>query len=593
MMMPLRKALGVLPVCSLLLAPSCVRSATAALSYYQNIAPIFKAHCNTCHQPAGIAADSALTTYESTQRWLASIKTQVSTRQMPPWPADATHSARFSNDARLSEKDIADIVSWIDQGAPAGPKPEQVAEPVSNADWAYPGGREPDAIVSLPQFTLNAQGEIPYIVRRVKVTLPQDRWIEAMQARPSNNLLVHHMGIAEVRLGADLSDSDINALEALSRQTGMADGALLKLKPALPDPTNPDSYDMLGVYTPGTTLERYHRDSGKLLKAGRNHYINFNIHYTTTGQVEKDRSQLAFWFRAEPPLHQLYRVPAPGQAIIANNRPLLLDDAGTKAEGTAFAIPPIAPYVADYELIGITAYSQPVTLFSLQPHGHIRAKDFTYQVVYPDGREETLLTVPRYDFHWQLEYQLETPRRLPAGSTLVVTAHYDNSDANLHLKEMAQGEQKTRCGPDKEAYFRQQNQSWDEMFSPLIQYSIDNEDAKRLNLSRPADKALPVTQPLPLIETVGCLSESSQGHWSLIKANAGQPTPTQATSQVELKQAAALENGQNRFNLLGTRWFHPEDHLGHRVAVKGMRINASSSATLNVTSLQPLEATCP
>jgi hypothetical protein len=147
-------------------------------------------------------------------------------------------------------------------------------------------------------------------------------------------------------------------------------------------------------------------------------------------------------------------------------------------------IPPIPPYTENYEVIGITAYTEPVTIYQFQPHAHLRGKDFTYVVVYPDGREQSVLSVPKYDFHSQLAYDLETPLNLPAGSELVITAHYDNSMKNerlLHHHGHEDSNPAHNPGPDKEVHFRDQNQSWDEMFSPFIQYSIDSED-----LTKPA-----------------------------------------------------------------------------------------------------------
>ena len=217
----------------------------------------------------------------------------------------------------------------------------------------------------------------------------------------------------------------------------------------------------------------YGDGSAKLLKGGKNLYLNFNIHYQTTGKPEKDRSMIGFWFQPEPPKHQLFRVPASGETIIADGKELLTDAPGKKAEGTRVAIPPIPPYAENYEVIGITAYTEPVTIYQFQPHAHLRGKDFTYAVVYPDGREETVLSVPKYDFNWQLAYELDTPLKLPAGSKLVVTAHYDNSLKN-----------KYNPGPEKEVYFREENQSWDEMFTPFIQYTIDSQD-----LTKPAKTA--------------------------------------------------------------------------------------------------------
>ena len=123
-------------------------------------------------------------------------------------------------------------------------------------------------------------------------------------------------------------------------------------------------------------------------------------------------------------------MPASGESLIANGQQLLTDAPGEKAEGTGVAIPPIPPNTENYEVIGITAYTEPVTIYQFQPHAHLRGKDFTYAVVYPDGRQQSALSVPKYDFHWQLAYDLETPLKLPAGSKLVITAHYDNSTKN-------------------------------------------------------------------------------------------------------------------------------------------------------------------
>ncbi len=148
---------------------------------------------------------------------------------------------------------------------------------------------------------------------------------------------------------------------------------------------------------------------------------------------------MAFRFQHGPPKHQLFRAPAAVDSIIAEGRELLTDAPGEKAEGTYVAIPPIPPNAENYtQLTGITAYTKPVTIYQFQPHAHMRAKDFKYTVVYPDGREQTVLSVPKYDFNWQLAYQLETPLKLPAGSKLIVTAHYDNSSREQEQPESRQ-----------------------------------------------------------------------------------------------------------------------------------------------------------
>jgi hypothetical protein len=204
----------------------------------------------------------------------------------------------------------------------------------------------------------------------------------------------------------------------------------------------------------------------------------------------------------------------------------------------------------------------------------MRGKDFKYVVVYPDGHEVTLLTVPKYDFHWQLAYDLETPLTVPAGGKLVVTAHYDNSANNKHLTEL--GVDPQNCGPDKEAYFRRQNQSWHEMFSPLIQYSVDGEKAGDLKL----------------VETVGCLNPGPTRSWRLERASDPVATPTQSTSASALRTAAMKPLGANAYTLLGVDVFSPLRHENRKVAIKGVLIRGTDENRLNVTSLEVLPGAC-
>jgi hypothetical protein len=333
---------------------------------------------------------------------------------------------------------------------------------------------------------------------------------------------------------------------------------------------------MLGVYTPGTTFESYGDGNGKLLKGGKNMYINFNIHYTTTGREEIDRSQIGLWFEPKPPKHLLYRVPVAVSSIIANGRELLSDDPGTKAEGTPYALPPIPANGSGYELIGMSAYRDPITIYQLQPHAHVRATDFKYVVVYPDGRELPILTVPHYSYHFQLAYKLATPLALPAGSKLIVTGHYDNSSKNEQLQHLGTNEAARKCGPENVAYFGRQNQSWDEMFTPLIQYSVDEKQAERLKL----------------VSVVGCPVHGRSGGWNLEHGSAAMPTDQQGTSSTELSANRKIPLGSGHYVLLGTDAFRPQKLAGSKVVVKGVLIPAEHDPRINVTSMQPTAMSC-
>ncbi|HEY4215061.1 MAG TPA: hypothetical protein VGM84_26540 [Steroidobacteraceae bacterium] len=539
-----------------------------------------------------------LTSYEAVRAAASAVRDQVASRTMPPWFADPEHSVDFRNDPRLSATQIDTLLTWVKEGAPRG----QGADPRwpdLPRGWAHPQGRQPDAVVRLPRVKLPATGEIPYVRLLIKVTVPGDQWIEGLQALPGNAGVVHHMGITEVTLAEGVTPQNMAQLDAVARQLGMPNGSLTRPKPSIADPYDPTVYDMLSLYTPGTTFESFAPRAGKLLRAGAQQYINFNIHYTVTGKPETDQSRLGLWFAAKPPAQQLYRTPMSGRTIIANRREILTDDPGTKAEGTGVAIPPIAPGDRDYELTGVTALLEPMTVYALQPHAHLRAKAFRYTVILPDGRERTLLSVPQYDFHWQLRYELKEPVLLPAGSKLVITGTYDNSEHNAHLLAAAAADPSRRCGPDKVVEFRDQNQTWDEMFSPIVEYAVPRPAEGRQPAvvasspvrTAPLDPAIVNEPGVRLVATAGCLIPDAGG-WRLARIGRLADTSTQATSSAERSELAKLPTGDLSVRLIGERPFNPAGHAGQLVMAKGALIKDGNGVRLNVTSLQNSGQAC-
>ena len=431
---------------------------------------------------------------------------------MPPWSADPNQSLKFKNDARLSAADIATLRDWVKAGTPKGEDTNPTDLVAAAQDWHGPDGRKPDLVVSMTHaLQIPANGDLPYVQILIPVPLLEDKWVSACQARPGNAAVVHHMAITELTVPDGMPVNDLDGLTSFMRQMHLP---LSILQPAVK--SEAEAIDMLAIYTPGSATEQYDQDSAKLLRGGKNYYLAFNIHYTANGRPATDRSQVAFWFRDSPPKHQILRVAMSGETILANGKELLTDTPGEKAEGTRMAIPPIAPGEANYELTAITAFARPTTIYQLHPHAHFRAKAFKYVAVYPDGREQTLLTIPKYDFHWQLAYELQQPLTLPAGSKLVVTAHYDNSATN-----------EFNPAPGKEVLFRPQNLSTDEMFSPFIQYSenMDNSAA------------------LPIVETVGCLVQNQgQNAWQLIHATLPASVTAQATGSAAVRGRCDLRD---------------------------------------------------
>jgi mono/diheme cytochrome c family protein len=578
-----------------------IASAADAPTFNKEVAPILFKHCVNCHRPGGIGWSVSLLSYDTAKLWSGSIKETVSQRAMPPWPVDPSESVKLRNDPRLSQREIDTLVAWVDAGAPKGNDADVPSAPALAQGWLHPKGLAPDLVVTLPQSQLPAELEIPYLRYLVKVPVSEDKWVVAMQVLPGNSAVVHHMAISEIALADGVTPENIDKLNKIARTLGFQNG-LNTSSFAVTAPENPAVYDMLGVYTPGTTIEMYEDDSAKLLKSGKNLYLNVNIHYQTTGKPETDQTRVAFWFRPDPPKHQLFRVPAAGDTILVNGTQLLTDAPGEKAEGTTVAIPPIPPFAENYEIVGVTAYTEPVTIYQLQPHAHLRGKDFKYSVVYPDGREQTLLTVPKYDFHWQLAYELDTPLRLPAGSKLVVTAHYDNSlknDRLLHHHGHGAHDTANSPGPEKEVYFREMNQSWDEMFTPFIQYTIDDQDLRQPTArlqkqkgSAAADPPEARREPLSIAEVVGCLEPGPSGSWMLTNASDPILSRTQSTSAAAVKAAAEKPPGNQRDQLLGIGVFNPSGQKRHRVVVKGVLIESPEGNRLNVTSLQSIAQPC-
>ena len=538
-------------------------AAPPAPTFSKDVAPILFKRCVRCHRPGEIASTISLLAYDSARPWAKAIKEKVVTREMPPWPADPNASVKFRNEVRLSRKEIDTLSAWADSGAAKGNSADLPAVPNFPQGWLHPQGLPPDLVISMPsEFAVPAQGQIPYVRFLAAVPFSGDKWVAALQVRPGNPAVVHHMAITEVTLQEGMRPADLEAMALLARQMGMAN-SLPGSQPAVTDPGNPGALDMLGVYTPGTTLEMYGEDSGKLIKGGKNSYVNFNIHYQPIGKPEKDRSELGLWFRSGPPKRQLLRVPGATQTIIVNGRELLSDSPGRKAEGTQAVIPPIPPYAGNYEVTGIAAYTEPITISQFQPHAHVHCKDFRYIVVYADGREQTVLSVPKYSFQWQLAYDLETPLRLPAGSKLIVTAHYDNSQNN-----------KNNPAPDRPVYFRDsENQSTDEMFTPFIQYSSDGQGLGAAGI----------------VEADGCLEQNGRV-WNLTSATELIESASQASSSAALRAAETRPLGNQKYQLLGVNVFSPSGHSGQKVAVRGTLVK--DTGRINVTSLQMAGSGC-
>ncbi|MEK6237234.1 MAG: redoxin domain-containing protein, partial [Planctomycetales bacterium] len=356
------------------------------ITYAKHVAAILQNRCANCHHP-GAAAPFSLLTYESARDWSEMIREVVSQRRMPPWNVDPRYG-HFSNDLRMTKQEIDVVTAWIDGGSPLGdkkdlPKLREFAE-----NWMI---GKPDLILKMPrEFTVQATGTVKYQYFVTPTNFKQDRWVQASEARPGNRAVVHHI-IAFVRP------------KGSRRFRGL---------PAV------------GGSAPGEEPNIHPEGVGFRIPAGAE--IVWQVHYTPTGKVEKDRSEVGLVFCKKPPRRQIK---------------------GGGAFNVRFQIPPGA---SNHRLVSHARFTKDVELLTLMPHMHLRGKDFRYTAHFPDGRKQILLNIPDYDFNWQHRYRFAKPIFLPKGTSIECVAHFDNSANNP-------------ANPDPTKTVRWGDQTWEEM----------------------------------------------------------------------------------------------------------------------------------
>ena len=431
-------------------------------TFTKDIAPIMFKHCVQCHRPGEVAPMSLLS-YEEVRPWARAIRSKTASREMPPWGADPEQSLKMRNDPSLSKVQIETIAAWVDAGAPRGNMADLPPAPRFAEGWTY--GREPDYVLEMPvEFDIPAEGELGVQMFYSKVPFEEDRFAEILEIRPSNRAVVHHAGvfIVDIPEGTTLVDG---------RLIGKDGKAIIdRGSPGLPSTGGmglPGASKLLS-WVPGRGVDRHRPNVGKRIPAGK--YINWQVHYNPTGKPEKDRTRLGIWFNKVPVTHEVL-IRQAGDPIATNRAGLSLyraegkeieyvaEEGSTRRRGTT---PNIPPYAENWELIGITAITEPITLYAMSPHMHLRGKSLKWVVTWPDGRDEVILNVPRFDFNWQFNYELEEPLRLPAGSKITGIGVYDNSLKN-----------RWNPAPNLPVYWSEQ--SWDEMYQAFTEYSVDSQ----------------------------------------------------------------------------------------------------------------------
>jgi hypothetical protein len=358
---------------------------------------------------------------------------------MPPWHADRQYGS-FRNDLSLTQREIDTIAAWAAGGAGEGNPSDLPALPKFPDGWQI---GTPDRVFEMQaDYQIPATGTIDYQYFEVPTNFTEDRWIQAGEVRAGDRAHVHHI-IVYVKEPKPSARPNVVRIRPIL-PAGAAPPAAPAREPAATDaparsaaPGGGDA--MLVNWAVGEDAPVYLAGTAKRIPAGST--LIFQVHYTTNGKPGVDRSRIGLIFAKEPPRQEIRT------GIIAN---------------PVFAIPAGA---ANHEVEAEASFSEDVRIWTMHPHMHLRGKDMTYTAIYPDGRSEVVLRVPRFDFGWQTDYWLAEPLTLPKGSKLHVRAHFDNSTAN-------------RSNPDPTKVVRWGDQTWEEMMIGFFTYTVEGQPAR-------------------------------------------------------------------------------------------------------------------
>ena len=384
---------------------------SAPVTFNKDVLPILQKNCQGCHRPGELAPMSFLS-YSETRPWAKAMKQAVVTKKMPPWFAEKGH---FANDRTLTDDEISTLARWADNGAPEGDAKDRPAPLAFHDGWNI----QPDLIVEMPkEFLVAASGTINYQNFLVKVNFPEDRWVVAAEMRPGNPKVVHH-GRVIVRPPTSTWMAMAVPGEPYEEGSDGMGGAKA-------------GTDLLGKYNPGLGAQSFEVDgSAKFIPKGSD--LVFNLHYTAVGTPQTDRSKVGLVFAKHPPTLRYWM--SPGTPAAFN---LVIPAGDSNAE------------VVSEVTIGVDG----ARLVYIQPHLHLRGKDYEIRLTYPTGETETIFKGV-WDFNWQVGYQLAKPVPVPKGTKILAIAHYDNSINN-----------KFNPDPTKTVWWGDQN--WDEMQSGFL-----------------------------------------------------------------------------------------------------------------------------
>jgi len=336
------------------------------------------------------------------------IREAVMVDRMPPWDADP-HVGKWSNDTALTPEQSKRLIHWIEAGAPRGTGDDILKTQEGQApDWPAELG-QPDVIVQLPQFSVPASGAVEYQSMQVANPFEGDAWLRAVAFKPGARTVLHHI----------TSSYSADRTAPKARLPGSS----------------------VGSFVPGAGIQLYNEGTGAPVPAGGK--LRYSMHYTPTGKAATDATQVGYYLLKTPP--EVIR------------RAAVISDAGLR----------IPAGEARHKEISYLEFPADAVLYSVHPHAHYRGFQVELVQKTPDGKTTPLLSVPKYDFNWQLDYDLAEPLLVKAGTKLIVTWVYDNSTNNL-------------ANPDPKVEVTSGEQSWEEMMYFRVNYRWADETSSNV-----------------------------------------------------------------------------------------------------------------
>jgi len=403
--------------------------AQTMVTFNKDVLPILQKNCQECHR-LGEVAPMSLLTYKDARPWAKSIREEVSLGLMPPWHADPAHGS-FLNDRRLSDADKDTIVKWVNGGSLEGDPADLPPMPTYAAGWLM---GQPDVVLGMNEdYPVPADGTVEYKYFEIPTNFTEDKWLQAIEVRPGTRAVVHHVIVYARAPQPEPRPAAFKFAEGMDIPKN--DDADAKKKAPVNDRPAPRRLGAsIGGFAPGQLVREYQPGTGVRIPAGA--VLVFQMHYTANGSATTDRTVVGLRFAKEKPKDEV-RLSA-----LVNG---------------AFTIPAgAAKHRVDAEL----TTAQDVTLWSMLPHTHVRGIEWEYTVSYPDGRTDTILRVPKYDFNWQTDYIFKDPLHLPKGTKIHATAWYDNSVNNP-------------SNPDPSVSERWGDQTWEEMMFTSLDYTLN------------------------------------------------------------------------------------------------------------------------